>query len=126
MMIEEEVRMRPPPPRGFFISVPSKKLLILKRDFCTVSFFVFTCKGGRKGTAMRDKVTLLARVREIRDGKLSFVFERVETHKKGKPIQPKEPENATAYYLRYTEGGKRITKPTGQNFTEAVTACRNK
>jgi len=75
---------------------------------------------------MRDKVTLLARVREIRNGKLSFVFERVETHKKGKPIQPKEPENATAYYLRYTEGGKRVTQPTGQNFSEAVTACRNK
>ena len=52
------------------------------------------------------------------------MFERVETYKKGKPIQPKEPENTTAYYLRYTEGGKRTTKPTGQNFTEAVTAWR--
>jgi len=73
-----------------------------------------------------SKVTLLARVREIRDGKLCFAFQRVETYKKGKPIQPKEPENATAYYLRYTEGGKRTTEPTGQNFSEAMTACRNK
>jgi integrase len=79
---------------------------------------------------MKTKVTLLARVKEIRDGKSVFGFEQVATFKKGKPIAPKEPADAetrvTSYYLRFTEGGKRITKPAGPNFAEAVIALRNK
>ncbi len=79
---------------------------------------------------MKTKVTLLARVKEIREGKPFFGFERVETYKKGKPVVPKEPKDAetrvTSYYLRFTEGGKRITKPAGSNFSDAVVALRNK
>src|SRR5882762_1938857 len=79
---------------------------------------------------MKSRVTLLARVKEIRGGKPVFGFERIETYKKGKPINPQEPKNAetrvTSYYLRFTEGGKRITKPAGANFLDAVTAMRNK
>jgi integrase len=71
------------------------------------------------------KVTLQARIREMQDGELRFVFHAVPTEKNGKPIAPKEPPNATAYYLRFTDGGKRTTKPVGQNFSEAVTALRN-
>lgn len=66
----------------------------------------------------------------MQGGKPVFGFERVETFKKGKPITPKEPTDAetrvTSYYLRFTEGGKRYTKPAGANFVEAVTALRNK
>src|SRR5260370_42282020 len=83
-----------------------------------------------EGDDMKTKVTLLARVKEIREGKPFFGFERVETYKKGKPVVPKEPKDAetrvTSYYLRFTEGGKRITKPAGSNFSDAVVALRNK
>src|SRR6266404_852340 len=77
---------------------------------------------------MKSRVTLLARVKEIREGKPIFGFERVETYKKGRPVVPKEPKDAetrvTSYYLRFTEGGKRITKPAGSNFSDAVVALR--
>src|SRR5580704_7109541 len=52
---------------------------------------------------MKPKVALLARVKEIRDGKPAFGFETIETTRKGKPVQPKEPKDAatrvTSYYL---------------------------
>lgn len=79
---------------------------------------------------MKTKVTLLARVKSIEGGKPVFGFERVETFKKGKPITPQEPRDAetrvTSYYLRFTEAGKRITKPAGSNFSDAVVTLRNK
>ena len=57
---------------------------------------------------------------------MSYVWERVQTLKHGEPIVPKEPEHASAYYMRFTENGKRITRPLGANFEDAVNACRNK
>jgi integrase len=79
---------------------------------------------------LKSKVTLLARVKEIRDGKPAFGFETIETIRKGKPVQPKEPKDAetrvTCYYLRFTEAGTRKTKPAGSNFNDAVAALRNK
>ena len=79
---------------------------------------------------MKSKVTLLARVKEIRDGKPVFGFETVETIRRGKPVEPKEPKDAetrvTCYYLRFTESGVRRTKPAGTNFNDAVVALRNK
>ena len=79
---------------------------------------------------MKSKVTLLARVKEIREGKPAFGFETIETIRRGKPVQPKEPKDAetrvTCYYLRFTEAGTRRTKPAGSNFNDAVAALRNK
>jgi integrase len=72
------------------------------------------------------KVSLIARVQEMRDGKLTFQQKTVKDMKNGKPIPPKAEENATSFYLRFREGGKRVMLPVGQNFAEAVTALRNK
>jgi integrase len=72
------------------------------------------------------RVTLQARIRELRDGELRFVFHNVPTEKNGKPIMPKEPPNASTFYLRFTEGGKRTVQNVGANFSDAVTALRNK
>ena len=75
---------------------------------------------------MRGRVTLLARVRKIKNGKLTFPFVKLETERKAKPINPREPDNATGYYMRFPENGKRRVEPLGQDFQAAVTAVRNK
>jgi integrase/recombinase XerD len=79
---------------------------------------------------MKSKVALLARVKQIVNGKPAFGFETVETIRKGKPVQPKEPKDAvtrvTSYYLRFTEAGKRVVKPAGSDFEAAVVTLRNK
>jgi integrase len=63
---------------------------------------------------MRPKVALLARV-----GKL---FEPVEI-KNGRPI---EPEDATAYYLRYTHNGRRKWEPVGSDLSRAFVTYQNR
>jgi integrase len=79
---------------------------------------------------MKARVALLARVKQIVNGKPVFGFETVETVRRGKPVQPKEPKDAetrvTSYYLRFTEAGKRVVKPAGSDFKDAVLALRNK
>ncbi len=68
------------------------------------------------------KITLMARIRKGGD----YAFERVVTERKGKPTPPMEPENATAYYFRYSENGKQVMKPAGKDFAEAVKQLRYK
>lgn len=75
---------------------------------------------------MRGKVVLIARVRVMKEGALSYRFDKVETEKRDKPVNPREPENATGYYLRLTEEGKRKMLPAGDDFQTAVTMLRNK
>src|ERR1700723_43348 len=68
---------------------------------------------------MRAKVVLIARVP---DGKGNYPFLPVP-FKKGRP----EPvEGATAYYLRYSEGGKRKVEPVGANIDVAFSAFQNR
>ena len=74
---------------------------------------------------MRGRVSLIARVKKMQGDKLTFALEKVETVKRGKPIDPREPEHATSYYLRLTENGKRKMVPAGDNFLAALTALRN-
>ena len=75
------------------------------------------------------KITLMARIRKAEG---EYVFERVVTERKGKPVPPMEPENATHYYFRYTEKapgaqvGKQVMKSAGVNFAEAVKMLRAK
>src|SRR6266481_6007481 len=69
---------------------------------------------------MRKCIRLFARVP---NGEGGYGFDMVATDKKGKP---RPPEGATAYYLRYTEGGKRRMEPVGDIFEEAYTAFLNK
>lgn len=75
---------------------------------------------------MRGRVSLIARVRVMKDGALSYRFDKVETLKRGKPVNPREPENATGYYLRFTQDGKRKMLPAGDDFQAALTALRHK
>ncbi len=75
---------------------------------------------------MKSRVALLARVKKIKDGKPAFGFETVEV-RKGMPVEPKDAESrVTSYYLRFTEAGKRIVKPAGHDFKDAVLALHNK
>jgi hypothetical protein len=68
---------------------------------------------------MRAKVVLIARVP---DGKGNYPFLPVP-FRKGRP----EPvEGATAYYLRYSEGGKRKVEPVGANIDVAFSAFQNR
>jgi hypothetical protein len=75
---------------------------------------------------MRGRVTLIARVKKMQDDKLTFALEKVETVRRGKPVDPREPEHATSYYLRLTENGKRKMLPAGDDFQAALTALRSK
>lgn len=72
------------------------------------------------------RITLVARIKLIEDGKLKFKFERVETQRRGKPVRPVEPANATTYYLRLTLNGKQVMQPVGANFQQALLEQRNK
>jgi integrase len=73
---------------------------------------------------MRAKIVLLARVP---DGQGNFPFVIIETaNKKGKLTRPVAPEGATAYYLRYSEHGKRRVEAVGQDIDQAFTAFCNK
>jgi integrase/recombinase XerD len=72
---------------------------------------------------MKSKVTLIARVKNLDGG---YDLETVETIRRGKPVQPKEPKDVTCYYLRFTENGKRIFAPAGSDFQGAVVLLRNK
>jgi len=72
---------------------------------------------------MRSKIVLLARVP---DGRGGFPFIKIETCKKGKLTRPTPPKNATAFYLRYSENGKRRVEAVGQNIDQAFTAFCNK
>jgi integrase len=68
---------------------------------------------------MRAKVVLLARIRD-EDG--SYPFIPVEI-KRGSPVPVEE---ATAYYLRYSQDGKRVVEPVGTNLTRAFVAYQNR
>jgi integrase len=67
---------------------------------------------------MRAKVLLLARVP---DGTGKYPFVPVSI-KRGRPIPV---PNASAYYLRYSIGGKRIVKPVGADLDVAYVAFQN-
>ncbi len=75
---------------------------------------------------MRGRVTLIARVKKMQGDKPTFALEKVETIRRGKPVDPREPELATTYYLRLTEDGKRKMIPAGDSFQAALTALRQK
>src|ERR1700733_4821043 len=74
---------------------------------------------------MRAKVILVARLSEAKTsktGKEYVPFVAVPI-KKGKPhLLP----NATAYYLRYSENGKRKVEPVGANLEAAFSAFLNR
>jgi integrase len=67
---------------------------------------------------MRAKVLLLARVP---DGTGKYPFIPVSI-KRGRPVPV---DNATAYYLRYSVGGKRIVKAVGADIDAAYVAFQN-
>jgi integrase len=82
---------------------------------------------------MRAKVVLLARVK-TEDGKYPFVPVEIKKgrptpigdtiiNKKGRRIPV---EDATAYYLRYTQNGARVVEPVGVNIDQAFVAYQNK
>src|ERR1019366_9650031 len=56
----------------------------------------------------------------INDGK-KFIWTRIEIRRKN----PVPVDNATAYFVRYMENGKRIIKPLGKNLETAFTAWQN-
>lgn len=56
----------------------------------------------------------------INDGG-KFIWTRIEIHRQ----HPVPVDNATAYFLRYMENGKRIIKPLGKNLETAFTAWQN-
>ena len=78
------------------------------------------------------KISLYARIQKTvgsgAEKKQIFSWFKVETEKRGRRIQPKEPEKignyVTPYFLRYTENGQRKMESIGKNFVEAVTALR--
>jgi integrase len=67
---------------------------------------------------MKAKISLVARVP---DGNGRYPFRPV-TVEKGRP---KAPDGATAYYLRFSENGKRKTIPVGSELTAAYSAFQN-
>jgi integrase len=76
------------------------------------------------------KIALMARIKQT-DG--SYTFQRLTTvDKKGKPIQPMQPENACHYYFRFTEKlpgekrGKQVMRSAGTDFAEAIKQLRAK
>src|ERR1700756_4246 len=68
---------------------------------------------------MRAKVVLVARVP---DGEGNYPFVPVEI-KKGRPVAV---EGATAFYLRYSEDGKRRVEPVGSNLDIAFSTFQNR
>lgn len=68
---------------------------------------------------MKPKVTFLARVNDG-TGKFPFV---VVQFKKNQPIAP---DNATMYYLRYSNLGQRKTESVGRDLEQAFTQYRNR
>jgi integrase len=76
------------------------------------------------------RVALLARVKVPQaTGPTLFKFESIVTERKGKPlpdVQITAPLNATTFYLRFTENGKRTTQSVGVVLPDAITALRNK
>jgi integrase len=71
---------------------------------------------------LKKRITLLARIK-LDEGK--YGFEKIITDKNGRAIHPKAPSDATTFYLRYTEGGKRRVEPVGDDFEEACTRFLN-
>jgi integrase len=67
---------------------------------------------------MRPKITMLARVK-VRGRHKFFPID----FKNGHPI---EPEDATSYYLRYTQDGDRRVEPVGPNLDRAFVAYQNR
>jgi integrase len=69
-------------------------------------------------------IALMARVKKPEGG---YAFKRVPTtDAKGRPMNPKEPPDALCYYFRYTENGRQVMKPAGENFGDAVLRLRAK
>jgi integrase len=68
---------------------------------------------------MRAKVVLLARVRD-EYGKYPFLPVEI---KKGRPVTV---GNTMGYYLRYSQGGKRVVQPVGANIEQAFVSYQNK
>jgi integrase len=80
---------------------------------------------------MNTKPTLWARIKQ---GGSEYKLVKVPTERNGKPIQPQEPENAIAFYFRYTEPvpgstrGNQVTRAAGKGtkFADAVKMLRYK
>jgi integrase len=70
---------------------------------------------------MRNKFTLLQRVREEKNGKPVYAVKRVP-FKNGKPIKP---TTGTSFYLRYSANGQRKLEALGSDFDVAATALLN-
>src|SRR6267154_1450973 len=70
---------------------------------------------------MRAKVVLLARVKRP-TAKIPYPFVPVEI-KRGRPVTV---ENTMGYYLRYSQGGKRVVRPVGANIEQAFVSYQNK
>jgi len=68
---------------------------------------------------MRPKVVLMARVKASR-GRYEFLPVEI---KNGKPV---EPDEATTYYLRYSQNGKRKVEPVGPDLDRAFVAYQNR
>src|SRR5208283_3297795 len=68
---------------------------------------------------MRPKVTLLARVKASQ-GRYEFLPVEIKNGK------PNEPEEATTFYLRYTDKGNRRTEPVGPDLDRAFVAYQNR
>src|SRR6267143_1185529 len=68
---------------------------------------------------MKAKVVLLARVR-TKGGKYPFFPVEI---KKGRPVTV---ENTMGYYLRYSQGGKRVVQSVGANIEQAFVSYQNK
>ena len=67
---------------------------------------------------MVAKVTLLARVKNGEN----YIFKKVEI-KRGRPVAP---ANATTYYLRYSDNGRRKVEAVGAQIDAAYVAFQNK
>jgi integrase len=68
---------------------------------------------------MRPKVVLMARVRAPK-GRYEFLPVPI---KNGRPI---EPDEATSYYLRYSQNGERRVEPVGPDLDRAFVAYQNR
>jgi len=65
----------------------------------------------------------MARVKKPSGG---YAFKRIPTKAKGRPINPPEPAGVLCYYFRYTENGRQVMKPAGENFADAMLRLRAK
>lgn len=80
---------------------------------------------------MKKKITLIARIKlpagstTKAGAPLDYGYERLLTEKRGRAVKPNPPSDATHYYVRFTEGGKRQMKSVGTIFEDAWIAFLN-